>query len=70
MEAAGYTLDLYCDAVGHNERDRARGKYNSLDASYYGQTYGEVKRMARSDGWKWVGDKNLCPYCVSYGLNK
>lgn len=66
MEAAGYSLDLYCDDPKHWERHP--GKYQSLDEQYYGQTYGECKKQARADGWKWVKvagqiDANVCGRC-------
>lgn len=65
MEAAGYTLDLYCDFPMHSTL--TEWKPSSLDAQYYGQTYGEVKRMAKADGWKWTKDgKNHCGICAEF----
>lgn len=61
MEAAGYTLNLYCDSPNHKENFPK--KFTSLDAEYYGQTYAECKRMAKRDGWKWRKDLNICKKC-------
>lgn len=66
MEAAGYTLDLYCDDPKHRERHPFR--VDSRDAQYYGQSYGECKRLAKADGWKWLDNKNICKRCDE--LNK
>lgn len=68
MEAAGYTLDLYCDFHIHSQL--TPWKSTSLDAQYYGQTYAEVKRMAKADGWKWTKDgKNHCKICAEFIKN-
>ena len=68
MEAAGYTLDLYCDFPMHNQLTPWKGM--SLDAQYYGQTYGECKRQAKADGWKWTADdKNHCKTCAAFLKN-
>lgn len=68
MEAACYTLDLYCDDPLHLERHP--GKFESLDAQYIGQTYGECKRQAKADGWKWVSYKNICKRCTEENKRK
>lgn len=63
MEAAGYTLDLYCDFPMHSTL--TPWKPGSRDASYFGETYAQVKRMAQKDGWKWtIDEKNHCPICT------
>jgi hypothetical protein len=71
MEAACYTLDLYCDDPKHGERHP--NQFESLDAQYTGETYGECKKQAKADGWKWVKgsgihDWNICGRCNK--LNK
>jgi len=62
MEAAGYSLDLYCDGPDHF--DKSPPKITSVDDHFYGQTYGEVKRDAKKAGWTYTRDgKQICKYC-------
>lgn len=70
MEAACYILDLYCDDPDHYARHP--NKIDSLDAQYTGETYGECKKQARADGWKWVTSRhsgntlNICKRCAEH----
>lgn len=61
MEAAIYSLDLYCDSDMHMELHPT--KYLSLDAQYTGETYSDCKRQAKADGWKWIEGQNICDKC-------
>ena len=63
MEAAGYTLDIYCDTEGC--------EYPSIlhnGATFYAQTYAQCKKAARAKGWRWAKREgetiNLCPRCA------
>lgn len=60
--ASGYTLDLYCD--------RKRDAWTHYDcASFYGQTFTECAREAKSRGWRIRRDQTAtCPVCL--GLTK
>jgi hypothetical protein len=64
MIAAGYLMDVYCDSEAECKSKTADWQPPARD-SFYGQTWSEVCRMARSKGWKITRDGQYayCPAC-------
>ena len=59
MIAANYTMHLYCENMDthtyHEQNDIAT-------AEYVAETWGQVAKMARLDGWRISRDRQRC-YC-------
>lgn len=65
MIAACYSMDLYCDSEQECRGKDAFGPVRHI--GYTGETWGEVVREARRDGWRITrGSKRqaFCPYCT------
>lgn len=66
MQAAGYTLDLYCD---NSMSEKCPYRYKNGSHAEYVDNGRNCKRvcysMARKDGWRVArkGGKDLCPTC-------
>jgi hypothetical protein len=59
--AAGYSLDLYCDSAVDSWKHRHC-------SSYYGQTFAQCAKDARSEGWVIHKDRTAtCPVCLKVG---
>ena len=54
-----YTLNCYCD---HENPDH---RWNEFPHQYTGQTEGQCKKQARSQGWRFHSDGTAtCPKCM------
>jgi hypothetical protein len=66
MQAACYSLDLYCDNEDEDPRQNPNGKhgYDAFPYQYTGETGGECRKAARKEGWILNKDgKDFCPRC-------
>lgn len=64
MIASGYSMDLYCEADGHQHG------YNEGQAQFFGETWADCARQAREAGWRIHKQRRecICPKCVKQGL--
>jgi hypothetical protein len=69
MITGGYTLDLYCRNGSVHEKETCKApqtfKWAQSFSQYTGETYGEAKRQAQEDGWRFHRDGEVsCPWCA------
>lgn len=67
MIAAGYSMDVYC---GHEQLCKGKTVNGPAQDHFYGQSWTEVVREARANGWSIKRDKvgggvyeAFCPWC-------
>ncbi len=64
MMASGYSIHLYCDAIGPEGLSRGPHGYDEFPHEFTGETFGECARSARRTGWRFKRDgTHICPKC-------
>jgi hypothetical protein len=69
MIVGSYTLHLYCDFPDDSYEHQGGSSYPgpSFREVVSEETRTKSKRVAKRDGWRFSGDKCLCPYCCAKG---
>lgn len=69
--ARGYTLDLYCDAINHDEVMRVvNPRYVPGVVQFIGETWAGTSRDAKRRGWQIDKERGavVCPHCTKAGV--